>query len=103
MARKKESPSRRRKVAGRRVPADRGASVKSAARRVANFNVPAPADDGGTGGSDPPIIVSGGNSVYVDLADSFADDGSGGGHKKFKHNTGTLSEIVVDGTTTTLN
>lgn len=99
MARKKESPSRRRKVAGRHVPADRGASVKSAARRVANFNVPASAADSGTGGSDPPIIVSGGNSVHVDMSDKFADDGSGGGHKKYKHSTGTLAQIVIDGGT----
>ncbi|MCA1815242.1 MAG: hypothetical protein LC746_02320, partial [Acidobacteria bacterium] len=55
------------------------------------------------GSGDPPIIITGGNSVHVGLPHSFADDGSGGGHKKFKHGSGSLSEIVVDGTTIQLN
>ena len=83
----------RRKAAGRRVPADRGASVKSAARRSANFS--APLGDGGSG--DPPIIITGGNSVHVTVPDKFSEDGSGKKGGKFTHGTGTMTEIVVDG------
>jgi hypothetical protein len=98
MARQKNSPSTRQRSAarasGQRIAADRQAAVKSAARRIANFNVPTPAGDGGSG--DPPIIISGGGSVHMDMPHGFKDNGTDADHKKYKHDTGDLAELVID-------
>jgi hypothetical protein len=74
------------------MAADREAAVKSTARRIANFNVPGP----GGGGSDPPIIVQGGGSIHMDMPHGFKDNGTDTDHKKYKHDTGDLAELVID-------
>jgi hypothetical protein len=103
MARQKNSPSTRQRSAarasGHQIAADREAAVKSTMRQVANFNVPGPG-----GGSDPPIIVQGGGSVHMDMPHGFKDNGADADHKKYKHDTGDLAELVIDnGTPIPLN
>lgn len=50
--------------------------------------------------ADPPIIIQGGGSIYMDVPPKFKEKSSGPGGKKFKHDLGYLDSIVIDDTVT---
>jgi hypothetical protein len=102
MVRKKGSPSKLQRTDDptfeRRALTDGAATLKSAARPIARFNVPSSA--GGGGGAsliDPPIVIQGGGSIDVDVPEKFKEKVSGKRGGKFKGETQNLVSIVIDG------
>lgn len=47
--------------------------------------------------ADPPIIVSGGGSVNLDLPTQYKEKGKDSKYTKYKSETGNLASIEIDG------